>query len=438
MVRNIHWLLLLSFYTVCCSETSSNTDVYSAENQQVDAPLICGDDLCHPSEDAVNCPQDCSFCGDQICSGSEDDFNCAVDCSNQRTMMTGGVEQTIQPNTQDMNGGTEQGTGGAQDIEGSNTGGLPLPEDHHITCGNQTCDMNESVAICPADCAPNEPQPDPSELLLGWVDSLQLRDGQWMVSGWACHRGWPPSIAIDIYADGDMNTGTFLRREIPQEEQEDAVDRACNIVNGRHRFRIPFTEEELSEYAGQEIHVYAVSPVRNESQALNQSGDFTLPLALPDGMSVDDMTSDDMLPEELSEIRWLHTNVLSWPVTTMLSVTLEGGTICMEYDKKNVWPPVEIPHSSGDRNIDVVANPWVFFEYQGQWYAGTWEWLAVGSTCKNQSSVAGDHIKRPEFIPLDWRPISGQRLYIMVSALARFSQISNVQERSQIVEVTWP
>ena len=119
-------------------------------------------------------------------------------------------------------------------------------------------------------------------------------------------------------------------------------------------------------------------------------------------------------------------------------MSFSNGSICLEYDKKNVWPSVEIDHSSGNGTVDVVANPWVFLEYQEQWYAGTWEWLAVGVTCRNRASVAGDHIKQAAHVPLDWRPQSGERLYFMVCGLARFSHIANVQERSQIVEVIWP
>jgi len=88
--------------------------------------------------------------------------------------------------------------------------------------------------------------------------------------------------------------------------------------------------------------------------------------------------------------------------------------------------------------IDVVANPWVFIEHQGQWYAGTWEWLVPGSSCKGMTSVAGDHIKQPPFGPMNWKPTSGQTLYFMVSGLARFPSVSNISERSNIVEVIWP
>ena len=125
-------------------------------------------------------------------------------------------------------------------------------------------------------------------------------------------------------------------------------------------------------------------------------------------------------------------------MTTDLSVTFQGNSICLDYDKKSVWPSVAIPHSSGMGNVDVVSNPWVFILYENQWFAATWEWMATNRTCKSKASVAGDHIKQPPFGPNDWRPTSGERLYFMISGLARSSDITNVQERSQIVEVIWP
>jgi len=143
-------------------------------------------------------------------------------------------------------------------------------------------------------------------------------------------------------------------------------------------------------------------------------------------------------PFNLDEVVWLHTNVTDWPVTTNLSVNLQGGTICFNYDKQNSWPGVPIEHNSGNYMIDVVANPWVFVQHEGQWYGGTWEWFVAGSACKNKTSVAADHIKQPPLSTINWTPTSGETLYFMVSGLARFSNIKNVSERSNIVEIIWP
>lgn len=377
--------------------------------------LICGDGVCHPSEVTELCPEDCAFCGDGICSEGERAELCPRDCDALGSLMS------------------DQGLDGDQGLDDDQ--GLEGDQGSNQGCGDGVCDQSERSETCPDDCEerPPGPTPDPDAQVIGHVDSIDQDNGQWTISGWACHVGWAPSVEVELYAGGDASSGVLIKRALASDEQEGAVGEVCGVDEGDHRFNIPFTQEELSAHAGQRIFVHAISPVGNENRQLINSGDFALP-GEPPGTP----TGGDDLPFELSQVTWLHTDVSAWPITTTLSVSLQGGNICLEYDKKNVWPPVAIPHSSGNGDVDVVSNPWVFVEYQGQWFAATWEWMAVNSTCKSQTSVAGDHIKRPGSIPLDWRPSSGQRLYFMISALARASSVTNVQERSQIVEVIWP
>lgn len=369
----------------------------------------CGDGLCEITETIDTCETDCSFCGDGRCSPGEDLQQCPEDCDE---------------------GGVDASDAGQDDtVDASDTTDDPEPPPIPF-CGDEVCDGTEDETSCPADCPPNAPQPDPAQDVIGYVDHITIQNGEWVVVGWACHVGWAPSVEVEVYAGGNSATGIFLLRGLADAPQESAVGEACGVAVGQHRFRLTFSQEQLAEFAGQPIFVHAVSPVGNENRELVHSGTHSLPAA--------GTGSGASLPVDLNDVTWLHTNVSQWPVTTNLTVTFQGGVICLDYDKKDVWPPVAIPHNSGAYDIDVVANPWVFLEYQGAWYSGTWEWLVPGSTCKNMSSVAGDHIKQPAHLPLDWLPTSGQRLYFMVSGLARFGNIANTQERSQIVEVIWP
>lgn len=133
------------------------------------------------------------------------------------------------------------------------------------------------------------------------------------------------------------------------------------------------------------------------------------------------------LPAEITgQIHWLHADVSGWAQTANLHASVGGGSINLAYDKAKVWPAM------GGAN----ANPWVIVNLNGQWYAGTFEWLRYGQTAKPMSVLSGGgHIKVP---PLSsWRPRSGERLGLMVSGLARDST-RNVKERSNIVMVTWP
>ena len=140
-------------------------------------------------------------------------------------------------------------------------------------------------------------------------------------------------------------------------------------------------------------------------------------------------------PEDFSGVIWLHTDVSGWAQTATLSqVSIQGGQVCMDYDKANQWPVTTIQGSSGE--VEVVGNPWVFIKHEGQWYAATWEWLRPGQTCKDKNSVAGDHIKQSPFVELDWTPTPGQTYWLMVSAPARMGQMT-VAERSNLLPLVW-
>jgi len=126
---------------------------------------------------------------------------------------------------------------------------------------------------------------------------------------------------------------------------------------------------------------------------------------------------------------WLHHDVSAWEESSVLhQVTVSSDQICLDYDAANTWP-VE------DMGAEVVGNPWIILEYEGTWYAATWEWLRPGQTCKARSAVDGSHIKQP---PLkSWSPKSGEHYWFMVSGLARSSE-RNVEARTNLVEVVWP
>jgi len=85
--------------------------------------------------------------------------------------------------------------------------------------------------------------------------------------------------------------------------------------------------------------------------------------------------------------------------------------------------------------VPVAANPWVFVNLSGHWYAATWEWMRPGQVTKSRKAVNGDHIKQPPLA--SWSPSTGETLYFMVSGLARGSE-RNVNERSNLIKVTWP
>ena len=126
-------------------------------------------------------------------------------------------------------------------------------------------------------------------------------------------------------------------------------------------------------------------------------------------------------------------DVSGWAKTAILNVAVSanGKTIVLDSNKKSVWPAKTTAEGAGCN-----ANAWIIFEYNGQWYAGTWEWLRTGAVSKTLKGALGSYVKASQ-IPTGWNPTKGQKIGFMVSGLARDAQ-TNVQERSNIVWLNWP
>ena len=137
-------------------------------------------------------------------------------------------------------------------------------------------------------------------------------------------------------------------------------------------------------------------------------------------------TTNSLWPAEITgTVKFLNADVSNWAVTASLNASVGGGKVNLPYSKARVWPSVD----------GVNANPWVFVNLGGQWYAATWEYLRQGQTMKDMSGKSwGDHIK---VAPLSsWEPRPGERFGLMVSGLVR-GGMSNVKERSNVSMVTW-
>lgn len=128
---------------------------------------------------------------------------------------------------------------------------------------------------------------------------------------------------------------------------------------------------------------------------------------------------------------WLHTDVSDWAITAKCTPMIAGKTINMEHDKKNVWPV------AGSVDGGTVANCWIVFSINNQWYAATWEWLKSGQTVKTIKGTLGSYIKKSPVVPTSWHPKSGEKIGLFVSGLCR-DKNRNVMERARLVWVVWP
>ncbi len=132
---------------------------------------------------------------------------------------------------------------------------------------------------------------------------------------------------------------------------------------------------------------------------------------------------------DLSKVVWLHADVSGWPVTSELTVNIGGGSITLDYDAKGEWPATSMQGTA------VNANPWIFVNVDGTWYAATWEWFRPGQVTKPMSVVEGGHIGQS---PLQsFQPSSGETYGFMVSTPARGSQ-RTLNERTAVVMAVWP
>ena len=142
--------------------------------------------------------------------------------------------------------------------------------------------------------------------------------------------------------------------------------------------------------------------------------------------------ADDDL--DLSTVRFLHTNVSGWKVTSTVTGTrITTQEICIFHTGASKWPA---PGKS-------YGNPWIIAKIGGTWYAGTFEWMRPGQACKALNPAGGGTIAKRigphvKVEPLkSWRPKKGEIVGLMMSGKARDSRRS-VEQRSNVVLVKWP
>jgi hypothetical protein len=135
-----------------------------------------------------------------------------------------------------------------------------------------------------------------------------------------------------------------------------------------------------------------------------------------------------------SQITWLHRDVSRWSITSRItSVSITSSEICVDHTGAGRFP------TSRFGTIDVEGNVWIVAQFNGRWYAGTYDWLRPGQICKavTGGELGRDQIRIP---PMDasWPgPRSGEMVGFIVSARAR-DDVQAGAERTNIKLVRWP
>ena len=144
-----------------------------------------------------------------------------------------------------------------------------------------------------------------------------------------------------------------------------------------------------------------------------------------------------------SGTQWIFgSDISGWPVTMNLSSASirhvgghEAWQVDVKYDRLQDIPAYYVPGDPDNRH-NVNGSIWLIRQYQGQWYAGTIDYLRVGQMWKRFNT--GHAYKLT--------PQSGDRIGVMVSTMnrsyngtvVRGDPNSPYRERSNIAWTTWP
>lgn len=136
-------------------------------------------------------------------------------------------------------------------------------------------------------------------------------------------------------------------------------------------------------------------------------------------------------------------NVADWPQTaTIIAVEQDGsaaanGAMCISFSTTDSWPSVPF---FGDPTVPVYANQWYIANINGQWYAGSGEWLRPDrGWCKSgqgTNSIGPDGGWDP---PMNtWTPRPGDMVGYMITTPARdWPNMATLNERSNVVVQPW-
>jgi hypothetical protein len=91
------------------------------------------------------------------------------------------------------------------------------------------------------------------------------------ISGFACQLGSASSISVDVYIGGPMGVGTSLGK-FPANLTSGANEQTvCQAAGAQYSFQVPMTVAQQTQFAGQNVFVYAVPPGGGPEYQLPQS-----------------------------------------------------------------------------------------------------------------------------------------------------------------------
>ena len=115
--------------------------------------------------------------------------------------------------------------------------------------------------------------------LIGYVDGIAAAGDQEMLHGWACRKGSPGQLEVELWAGGPAGQGELVARFAANTPSEAAVAAACATTGNAFRYRIPVDRCLREVFGGKTLYVYPLAG-GNRGPALTNSGAFRLPAPL--------------------------------------------------------------------------------------------------------------------------------------------------------------
>jgi len=153
----------------------------------------------------------------------------------------------------------------------------------YASCGSSTeCSVGVGSSGTTTVGTEFSPQGEACSAVLGVIDGIQLVNGEYEITGWACQTGDPQSIDVHLYVDGPAGVGTVVKGVAANLSSEPEVREACKTDPDndgiKHRFRIPLSYADIEAHAGKTIYVHGISSVNSGNLLINNSGKYSINL----------------------------------------------------------------------------------------------------------------------------------------------------------------
>lgn len=97
------------------------------------------------------------------------------------------------------------------------------------------------------------------------------------IVGWACSTRIAQPIDVHVYVGGAYGAGVGIGAFTANVASEPAVGSSCISGGTAHRFRIPVSQQVITQHGGKLIYVHGISPVGAGNPVLNGSGVHRIP-----------------------------------------------------------------------------------------------------------------------------------------------------------------